>query len=213
MTNDGLNLIHPKTFNKPLCAEVGATFFYIDDDDDETINIETANVSYQVALEVCKKCIHISDCAEWGIRKERWGVWGGLTPPQRSEIRRKKKITLKEAQQNAFMAAEPVFIPVPVCEVCWLIEHTVWEPESMDSTGRILMRLTGVDVPEKVNTESVDVCSDCGSITISGIYEMRDPATIKNLDYDEYGYENDDPTQFTFSLNPEYEDGQDDFNE
>lgn len=112
------------------------------------------------------------------------------------------------------MAAEPLLIPVPICEVCWLIEHTNWEPESMDENGKILMRLTGVDIPEKVNTDSVDVCSDCGSITVCGIYELRDPATVRHLedgDDGEYESDDDDPTQFTFSLNPDenYNDDED----
>lgn len=48
----------------------------------------------------------------------------------------------------------------------------------MNSSGQILMRLTGVDVPEKVNTDSVEVCALCGSITVAGIYDMCDPAAV-----------------------------------
>lgn len=74
----------------------------------------------------------------------------------------------------------------------------------MDENGQILMRLTGVDVPEKINTESVDICADCGSITVSGIYDFRDPALMNHLDDDDdFISEDDDPTQFTFSLNPD----------
>lgn len=45
----------------------------------------------------------------------------------------------------------------------------------MDDEGNILMRLKGVDVPQKFNTQAVEVCSQCGNITVSGIYELRDP--------------------------------------
>lgn len=45
----------------------------------------------------------------------------------------------------------------------------------MDDEGNILMRLKGVDVPNKYNTQTVEVCSQCGNITVSGIYELRDP--------------------------------------
>lgn len=89
-------LVNPQTFTNPLCAEVGPQFFFIDDEDDTTIDPETANVSYNIALSICQKCSHITDCAEWGIRQERWGVWGGLTPNDRSIIRRKRNITLRE---------------------------------------------------------------------------------------------------------------------
>lgn len=97
MSKTRLKLVHPKTFEEPLCAEVGPTFFYLDDDDDDTVSLSQINNSYKTALEICAKCSHITDCAEWGIQKERWGVWGGLTPPQRANIRRKRNITLKDA--------------------------------------------------------------------------------------------------------------------
>jgi hypothetical protein len=92
--NDQLKIINPKTFEKPLCAEVGYQFFYIDDEDDKTVNPRTANSSYTIAIKICHSCVHQTDCAEWGIRKERWGVWGGLTPTDRNRIRKNKNITL-----------------------------------------------------------------------------------------------------------------------
>lgn len=40
------------------------------------------------------------------------------------------------------------------------------------------MRLTGVDVPVKVNTGAVEVCTNCGNITVAGIFEMQDPKIV-----------------------------------
>jgi hypothetical protein len=71
------------------------------------------------------------------------------------------------------MAAEPVISPLPVCEACWLSSHAKYEPESIDDKGRILMRLKGVDVPEKVNSGNVEVCVVCGGLTVAGIFEFR----------------------------------------
>lgn len=48
----------------------------------------------------------------------------------------------------------------------------------MDSSGHIIMKLIGVDTPEITNFGVVDVCCMCGSITISGIYEMIDPSEV-----------------------------------
>lgn len=76
------------------------------------------------------------------------------------------------------MAAQPAQVPMALCEMCWLDEHARWEPESMNEYGRILIRLTGVDSPEIMKPGSVEVCCMCGSITIAGIYEMRDPRTV-----------------------------------
>jgi hypothetical protein len=73
------------------------------------------------------------------------------------------------------MGGEKILAPLPTCEVCWLKTHTQWEPESCDDDGNVIMRLKGVDIPQKYNTQTVEVCSQCGNITVSGIYELRDP--------------------------------------
>jgi hypothetical protein len=104
------------------------------------------------------------------------------------------------------MASEPLSIPVPICEVCWLIDHTVWEPESITESGQVLMRLKGVDIPKKYNTETVEICSECGGITVAGIYDLRDPATLlflddKDEDVDILDY--DDVTRFYINLTTE----------
>jgi len=69
------------------------------------------------------------------------------------------------------MSAERVETPEPICEKCWLKEHTHWEPESVNDDGDILFRLKGVDVPVKYNTGQVETCYECGEITISGIFD------------------------------------------
>lgn len=73
------------------------------------------------------------------------------------------------------MSAERVLTPQPTCEACWLKDHARWEPESVDDEGNVKLRLIGVDVPNKYNTQTVEICSQCGKITVSGIFELRDP--------------------------------------
>ena len=80
------------------------------------------------------------------------------------------------------MAAEQAPRPMALCESCYLDDHIRWEPESMNDDGEILMRLLGVDVPEKVNTETVETCCMCGCITIAGIFEMHKPTEVYFLD-------------------------------
>jgi hypothetical protein len=70
------------------------------------------------------------------------------------------------------MAGKRVPSASPICEDCWLQSHTKWEPHSVNEDGNVLMKLVGVDVPEKINTGSVEVCRECGDLTISGIYEV-----------------------------------------
>jgi hypothetical protein len=93
------------------------------------------------------------------------------------------------------MAAEPVISPFPICEACWMREHAKWEPESMDKSGRILMRLKGVEVPNKINNGAVEVCAMCGSITVVGIYELK-------LTSEVYFSEQQDP-DFEVNINPD----------
>lgn len=76
------------------------------------------------------------------------------------------------------MSAQKILIPLPVCESCWISDHSKWEPESMDHDGNILMKLVMVDVPEKKNTSEPDTCSQCGNLTIAGIYKMSDPTVL-----------------------------------
>jgi hypothetical protein len=80
--------------------------------------------------------------------------------------------------RNKQMAAEPVLLPVALCESCWLQDNAKWEPQSVNEDGNILMRLVGVETPEILTPGSVDICCMCGSITIAGIYEMRDPKKV-----------------------------------
>ena len=94
MSNPKTKLPNPKKFDEPLCAEVGFQFFYIDDADDDTVPESMKNNSYKTALKICGMCKHQADCAEYGIQKEDWGVWGGLTPYDRQRIRKKRGITL-----------------------------------------------------------------------------------------------------------------------
>ena len=84
---------------------------------------------------------------------------------------------MSKATRIESMAAKPAQQPLALCEMCWLDEHARWEPESVNEYGNILMKLTGVDSPEIFKPGSVEVCCMCGTITIAGIYEMRDPKT------------------------------------
>ena len=98
------------------------------------------------------------------------------------------------------MAAEQVSRPMALCELCYLDDHTRWEPESMNENGEILMRLTGVDVPNKVNTETVETCCMCGGLTVAGIFEMRIPTEVYFLETSE------EDSKFVFSLEDVEED-------
>jgi hypothetical protein len=112
----------------------------------------------------------------------RWGRNSTKAPERRDTMHPEKELDLEEG-------LESFHVMLPVCEKCWLGSYTTWEPESMDRDGNILMKLKDVKVPKKINTEKPDICSECGEITVSGIYDMRDPSLAMFLD--EFELEND----------------------
>lgn len=76
------------------------------------------------------------------------------------------------------MSAEPVGIPEPICEACWVKKNAQWEPQSIDDNGNILMRLKGVPTPPKYEIGTVETCYECGSITVVGIYKLQKPEIV-----------------------------------
>lgn len=83
--------IEPWKFSNPLCSEVGTEMFFIEDRDEKTL---TSLADYKIATDICKRCENITECSEWGIKHELFGIWGGLTPRQRRTARHKKNIIL-----------------------------------------------------------------------------------------------------------------------
>lgn len=80
-------LTPPWEFDNPSCAEIGVDLFYRDSD-----NMESNSVNEQNQVrEICNDCPCKSKCADWGIYRERWGIWGGLTPGDRDKIRRRMR--------------------------------------------------------------------------------------------------------------------------
>ena len=49
------------------------------------------------AKEMCQACPMRAACAAYAIKWEEHGIWGGLTPLERIEIRRKLKIPMQRA--------------------------------------------------------------------------------------------------------------------
>jgi len=67
----------PWEFENPTCAEVGLDVFYIQDIDEDP---ETSMYDHKEARKLCALCIHKTDCAEWGINHEAFGILGWSYP-------------------------------------------------------------------------------------------------------------------------------------
>jgi hypothetical protein len=55
----------------------------------------------------------------------------------------------------------------------------------MDDHGNIKMALSGVDVPQKINTGAVETCSVCGKITIAGIFNVKEHKIVFTTESEE----------------------------
>jgi hypothetical protein len=82
----------PREYENPLCAEIGGDFWFPERDDPE--NRKLLDPSY--AKSICRSCIHKTECAQWGIKNERFGIWGGLTEYERTLLRTRSNIRVKD---------------------------------------------------------------------------------------------------------------------
>ena len=87
----------PWEFEDPLCAEVGTEIFFAKEPDDLD-GVPVAR-TYEEARKICQRCDHKIECAEWGIANETYGMWGGLTPTERSQARKKRRIFVTPREQ------------------------------------------------------------------------------------------------------------------
>ena len=69
----------PWAFETPACAEIGGDFWFP----------EKADTSSEMFLakSICGSCTHKTECLEWAIDNERFGIWGGTTETQRQGMR------------------------------------------------------------------------------------------------------------------------------
>lgn len=81
----------PRFYEDPSCASVGGDFWFPEKSDGSSNSVEML-----IAKSICKSCPHKVECAQWGVEKERFGIWGGTTERERSILRRQLNITLKE---------------------------------------------------------------------------------------------------------------------
>ena len=77
----------PWEFENPLCSEVDTELFFPD--------IGSSSQAFN-AKKICNRCPHISECFEWGLHNERFGVWGGASEFDRRKLRAKLNIKIQE---------------------------------------------------------------------------------------------------------------------
>lgn len=79
-----------------LCREVGLELFYPEDKGN-------GSETYTLARTICSACTVRLQCLEWAVHHEPHGMWGGASPVERREIRRKRNIRLEEVLPREYV--------------------------------------------------------------------------------------------------------------
>jgi hypothetical protein len=88
----------PRFYEAPSCATVGGDFWF---PDNESGVPGASTVDSLFAKSICNRCPHRRECAEWGIKFETHGIWGGLTPRARQQVRRDRGIKVNQEEDVA----------------------------------------------------------------------------------------------------------------
>jgi hypothetical protein len=76
-------------FKGAVCEGVNTEVFY------PAKELFTADEERMITR-MCTDCPAMDACLEWGLTSERWGVWGGTTPPMRAKIRKQLGIEVAD---------------------------------------------------------------------------------------------------------------------
>jgi len=78
----------PRDYEAPLCAQIGGDHWF----PEVTGTDSSSRYHTSFAKTICGRCVHQTECAEWGIQNERFGIWGGLTAVELKTARRTRNI-------------------------------------------------------------------------------------------------------------------------
>jgi hypothetical protein len=89
---------HPHEFESPGCREVGGDFWFPEKERDVVYPSGTDGRQLEIAFakRVCRGCIHKIECQQWGLKHERYGIWGALTEGDRKLVRKRLDIAVEE---------------------------------------------------------------------------------------------------------------------
>lgn len=82
----------PREFENPLCAQVDGELWFPE-----------VGSNSESAKRICNQCPHQTECAEWGIKHEVHGVWGGLSAYDRKRLRSKLRIIVQQPTVEEFL--------------------------------------------------------------------------------------------------------------
>jgi hypothetical protein len=98
-------------FENASCKGIGHQAFYDDGleveaaiDQDDTIWSSNKPVQHAYLRRMCLSCPIVQECREWGITREKYGFWGGMTAIERESERIMRGITVDELDYHTHIA-------------------------------------------------------------------------------------------------------------
>ena len=82
-----------RLWDKAICKGVNTDVFY-------PVQELFSRDEERMFKKMCSDCPVMMACLEWGLAHERYGVWGGTTPPMRHKIRKNIGWGLTEPQHG-----------------------------------------------------------------------------------------------------------------
>lgn len=77
----------PRWDGSELCTQVSYEFFY-----ENTTRTPAGRKQIADLKKLCSGCPRLNECAEYAIKHELYGFWGGMTEAERTAYRKKHKI-------------------------------------------------------------------------------------------------------------------------
>lgn len=100
-------------FENASCKGVGHKAFYDDGlevevpiNEDDTIWSSTKPVQHAYLRRMCLSCPVVQECREWGIKRERYGFWGGMTATERESERIMRGIRVDEIDYQSYIQVD-----------------------------------------------------------------------------------------------------------
>jgi WhiB family redox-sensing transcriptional regulator len=87
-------------FADARCREIGIELFFEDDETGKFVDVRKSKG-------LCSGCPIVSTCLEWALHHEKYGIWGGTTPKERDEMRKKMNIIMTEPSYEARLRRRP----------------------------------------------------------------------------------------------------------
>lgn len=87
-------------FENPLCAEVDPELFFVP----EINRASWSQLQLQQAKQLCFRCEHRVECADYAVNNMVLGIWGGLSEYERRLIRKERGIVAKDISSTPILS-------------------------------------------------------------------------------------------------------------